>query len=313
MQARIAGLDREIGDIMADLDRQQAAALGLRTTLIGVVLNGTLAAVKGAAGVMGNSYALVADAIESTSDIAQSLIVYAGLKVAVTPRDEDHPYGHGKAEPLAVVAVAIGLAAAALIIMVQSAREIHTPHHAPAPFTLAVLAVVIIAKETLFRYAFQVAKEAGSSVVRADAWHHRSDALTSAAAFLGIGIALLGGPGFESADDWAAMFAGCIILWNAWLLLRPAVAELMDAATSPEVEAEVRRAAAGIRGVLGTEKCFVRKMGFDFFVDLHVLVDGDATVRQGHDIAHRVKDAVRAALPRVTDVLIHVEPPEHAD
>jgi cation diffusion facilitator family transporter len=284
------------------------AARGVRSTLVGIALNLILALVKGAAGYLGNSYALIADAIESLSDVFSSMVVYVGLRIAMKPPDENHPYGHGKAEPMAAMAVSIALFAAALLITVESIREIITPHHAPAPFTLWVLAGVVAAKEILFRYVFKVGEEVESMAVKTDAWHHRSDAITSALAFVGISIALIGGRGFEPADDWAALGAAGIIIFNAYRLLRPAIYELSDAAPAAEIEAQVRRVAATVPGVTSLDRCYVRKMGFDYYVDLHVKVDGDLSVREGHRIAHEVQDAVRHAYPRIAKVLVHIEP-----
>lgn len=282
----------------------------LQTTLLGILLNACLAAVKGIAGVIGHSYALIADAIESTSDIASSLIVYGGLKIASIPPDEDHPYGHGKAEPLAAMLVAFALLTAALAIIIQSIREIQTPHHAPAPFTLYILIGVVIVKESLYRYVINVGDKTQSTAVITDAWHHRSDAITSAATGVGIAIALICGPGYEAADDWAALLASGIIILNAIRLFRPALAEVMDAAPGNGMEQQVRDAALAVRGVTGLDVCNVRKMGLHYYVDLHVLVDGDLPVRDGHEIAHRVKDAIRKAQPRIHDILIHIEPTE---
>ena len=187
--------------------------------------------------------------------------------------DENHPYGHGKAEPLAAMAVSLVLFAAAAGVAIQSVREIRLPHHAPAPFTLVVLVVVIVIKETLFRYVFRVGDDVRSTAVKSDAWHHRADALTSIGAFIGISVALIGGQGYEAADDWAALFAAFVIALNAFSLLKPALEELTDAKPSPEFEAEVRRVAARHPEVVGTHKCHVRKMGFDYYVDLDVIVD----------------------------------------
>lgn len=288
--------------------------ISIRSTLVGVVCNALLAAIKAIAGVLGNSYALIADSIESTSDIASSLIVLGGIKIASTPPDEDHPYGHGKAEPLAAMLVAVALCTAAVGIGIQSYREIMSPHHAPAPFTLIVLIVVVIAKESLFRFVFKTGLKAQSTVVKTDAWHHRSDAITSSAAFIGISIAWIGGPGYESADDWAALFAACIIAFNGYRLLLPAVAEVMDRAPDPEIEESVRRVAGQVGGVLGLDKCYIRKMGFEYYVDLHVVVSGDVSVRSGHQIGHNVRDSVRRAIPKISDVLVHIEPQgEEAD
>lgn len=288
-------------------------AHGMRSTLLGVGVNAVLATVKLVAGLLGNSYALIADAIESTTDIFSSMVVWAGLRVAAKPPDADHPYGHGKAEPLATAAVAGGLFLAALVIAIQSVREILTPHHAPAPWTLVVLALVVIIKETLFRFVLKVGARIDSTAVQTDAWHHRSDALTSLAAFGGILVSWLGGSGYESADDWAALFAAGVIVFNAIQLLRPAIAELTDAAPPPELESDIRAAAQAVAGVQGLDKCHVRKMGFEFYVDLHVQVSAAMSVREGHQIAHRVKDAVRRAVPKLADVLIHIEPASESD
>lgn len=291
----------------------QPSRIGLQSTLLGILANAFLAAAKGVAGVLGNSYALIADAIESTTDIASSLIVWIGLKISGLPPDADHPYGHGKAEPLAAGAVSLALFAAAFVISIESIREIVTPHHAPAPFTLIVLLAVVIIKETLYRLVFRVGTRIRSTAVMTDAWHHRSDAITSAAAFIGISVALIGGDGYESADDWAALFAAAVIVYNASRMLRSALSEVMDAAPGPAIERGVRKTAQRVEGVIALDKCFVRKMGLSYYVDLHVTVDGKISVREGHDIARDVKNAILSAHPTVADVLIHVEPSDLLD
>jgi cation diffusion facilitator family transporter len=289
------------------------ALTGSRSTLWGLGVNAIVAAIKLAAGIAGHSYALVADAIESMADCMSSIIVWSGLRIAAKPPDENHPYGHGKAEPLAAAIVALGLLAAAAIIVAQSFHEIISPHQAPAWFTLVVLLGVIATKEILFRFVWKVGTDIESTAVKTDAWHHRSDALTSAAAFVGISIALWGGKGYEAADDWAALFASAVIAWNAWQLLKPAVAELVDTAPSPAVLERARAVAATVAGVAGLEKSYVRKMGFDYYLDLHVLVNGELTVREGHEIAHLVKDAVRQDNPRIVEVMVHIEPHDAHD
>jgi cation diffusion facilitator family transporter len=286
----------------------QRLASGAQLALTGVVINAVLAAMKVTAGVVGNSYALIADGIESTLDIFGSLVIWGGLQIAAKPPDIEHPYGHGKAEPLAAVAVSVTVIAAGIALAIQSVREIVTPHHAPAPFTLVVLILVVVAKELLFRRVVQIGHEISSTAVKADAWHHRSDAITSAAAFVGISIALIGGPGYEPADDWAALLACGLICWNGVKILIPALHETMDTAPPQQLEQEIRVTAAAVPGVLALDKCRVRKMGLDLFVDLHVEVDETLTVREGHTIAHAVKDALRSANPAIVDVLIHIEP-----
>ena len=276
---------------------------GLRATFAGMAVNVVLSGTKLAAGIAGHSHALVADAVESFADIFSSLIVWRGLVVAAAPADEDHPYGHGKAEPIASAIVAAMLLGAALWIVLTAFGEIRQPHQSPAPFTLIVLVVVVVAKEILFRFVSREGKALDSSAVRTDAWHHRSDAITSVAAGVGISVALIGGKGFE-----AAIAAAGVIAWNGWHLLRPALNELMDAAPSPEIIDQIRRIAGTTPGVDHVEKCIVRKVGYQYFVDMHVEVDPQMTVLDSHKIAHDVKDKIRDALPAVSDVMVHVEP-----
>lgn len=281
---------------------------GLRATFLGMVVNTLLAAGKMAAGFLGQSHALVADGVESLADLFSSLIVWRGLVIAAAPADEDHPYGHGKAEPLAAAMVATMLLLAALWIAVNSVREILRPHAAPAPWTLAVLVIVVLVKETLFRHVFHEAASVESNAVKGDAWHHRSDAITSLFAGIGIAVALVGGPGYEAADDVAALLASGVIAWNGWRLLREAFGELMDTAPDLALTQEVRRLAAGVPDVRGVEKCRLRKMGWHLYVDIHIEVDGQLTVERAHAIAHQVKDHLRAQLPKIRDVLVHIEP-----
>jgi len=281
---------------------------GLRIAKLALLVNAVLAVGKIATGILGNSYVLIADGIESTADIFSSVVVWGGLRVSVLPADENHPFGHGKAEPVAGIIVSMILLAAALLIAVQSVREILTPHHPPAWYTLPVLVVVVLVKETLFRAAFRTGRSLESTALKSDAWHHRSDALTSAAALIGISIALIGGKGYESADDWAALLACGVISWNGLRLLRSALDELMDASVSPEVVAQVRELAATVEGVAAIDKCRIRKSGLHLALDIHVVVDGDLTVRHGHEIAHLVKDRLLASQHRINDVTVHIEP-----
>ncbi|MDZ7266812.1 MAG: cation diffusion facilitator family transporter [candidate division KSB1 bacterium] len=280
----------------------------MRAVLTGVLVNASLAIVKIISGVVGNSYALIADGIESTLDIFSTTVVWGGLQIAARPPDANHPFGHGKAEPLAALVVALGLLGAALGLVIQSIREILTPHHAPAPFTLLVLLLVVASKELLFRFVLRVGEAINSTAVRSDAWHHRSDVLTSLAAFIGIAIALFGGPGYESADDWATLLACAVIGGNGVRLLRQAVREVMDTAPAPALAAKIREVSKSVPGVLAVEKCRVRKSGLTYQVDIHIVVDGEATVRHGHEIAHAVKHHLCAAGLDIFDVNVHVEP-----
>ena len=282
----------------------------MRSALLGMLVNLGLSVTKISAGIAGHSFALVADGLESGADVLSGLAVFFGLKVAVKPPDADHPYGHGKAEPLAALCVGLTLVGAAITIMAESIHEILTPHRLPAPYTLVVLAGVLTVKALLSRHVETVGDSIGSLAVKADAWHHRSDAITSAFAFLGISIALLGGPGWATADAWAALCAGVVILFNAWRQLRPAIQELGDIAPDPDITTRVREIAGRVPGVVGLDKCYVRKMGFSFYVDLHIIVNGDLSVREGHRLAHVVEDAVLEKLHQISEVLVHVEPEE---
>lgn len=286
----------------------ESASRGVRATLVAVVVSALLAAIKIIAGITGYSYALIADGVESMLDIMSALVVLGSLRIAVTPPNERFPYGYGKAEPLGAIVVASGLMIAATGIAIESVREILTPHHMPAPWTLIVLLLVVTTKEILFRYLTRTGTEIDSSVVRTDAWHHRSDALTSAAAFIGISVALIGGSGFEAADDWAALFACAIIARNGYRLFRAAIRDVMDAAPAPAIEDRIRELARRVQGVELVDKCLVRRSGFGYFVDIHIEVDGRVPVRDGHEIAHRVKDALMASDVTVLDTNVHVEP-----
>jgi cation diffusion facilitator family transporter len=266
------------------------------------------ASVKIVTGVVGHAYVLIADGIESALDVGGSIVIWGGLTVAARPPDKTHPYGHGKAEPLAALLVALCVLAAAIGLAVESVREILMPHHGPAPFTLGVLVVVIVIKEILFRYVNRVGQNLGSTAVQTDAWHHRSDALTSAAAFIGISVALIGGERWQSADDWAALFACAVIAANGVRLALPAFHEIMDTAPSAKIVKAICSVASSVPGVVDVEKCHARKMGLDYYVDLHVGVDGNISVHEGHEIAHRVKSAIRKGDSRVADVLVHIEP-----
>lgn len=285
-------------------------AAGVRAAILGLAVNTGLVVTKIASGLFGNSYALVADGVESTLDLFSSLIVWRGLRVAGREPDARHPFGYGKAEPLAAAIVAVMLLLAAVGISVQAIREIVVPHSAPAPWTLGVLVAVVLVKEGLFRRVSRVGSTTGSSAVTADAWHHRSDAITSGMAFMGILVALVGGPGWERADDVAALLASGIIFWNGTRLLRPAFADLMDRAPDPELVDRIRTVAEGVRGVRHIEKVMARSVGVGYRVVMHVHADPELPLRAAHALGGEVRSTVRTRLPEVLDVVIHMEPDE---
>ncbi len=280
----------------------------LKATYFSIIGNICLAFAKGIAGIFGNSYALVADAIESTTDIFASFLVLFGIKYSNRPADQNHPYGHGRAEPLITFLVVGFLIVSAVIIAHESIVNIGKPHELPEKWTLLVLAAIIIWKEYSFRIVLKRSKESNSSSLKTDAWHHRSDAITSVAAFIGIAIALFLGKGYESADDWAALFASGFILYNSYLIFRPALGEIMDEHLYDDLVADIRIISHKVKGIVGTEKCFIRKSGMKYHVDLHAIVDGTISVKEGHDLAHQLKDTLRQEISILGHVLIHIEP-----
>lgn len=285
----------------------------IRTTYFSILTNFLLALVKWLAGILGNSYALIADAIESTADIFSSILVLLGLRYSKRPADETHPYGHGRIEPLITFIVVIFLIVSAFVIAMESIENIRTPHDLPESWTLIVLAAIIIWKELSFRTIIKKSKILNSSTLKAEAWHHRADAITSVAAFIGISIALFCGPGYESADDWAALFASGLIVYNCYGIFRPALAEIMDENTYDELEETVRKKSINVEGVKLIEKCYIRKIGMYFQIDLHAVVDPTITVREGHDIAHNLKDYLMGNVDNIGNVFIHIEPYERTE
>jgi cation diffusion facilitator family transporter len=282
----------------------------IKATYFSIIGNTCLAIVKGLAGFFGNSYALLADAIESTTDIFSSLLVLFGIKYSNKPADENHPYGHGRAEPLITFLVVGFLITSATIIAYESILNIQTPHNLPKSWTLIVLGLIIIWKEISFRLVMKRSIETNSSSLKADAWHHRSDAITSIAAFVGISIALFLGKGYEAADDWAALFASGFILYNSYLIFRPALGEIMDEHLYDDLIEIIRVESKKVEGVIDTEKCFIRKSGMKYHVDLHAIVNATITVKEGHAISHKLKDTLRERIPELGHVLIHIEPNE---
>ena len=281
---------------------------GLRTSGTVFFVNLALALGKIVTGIAGSSYALVADGIESTADSATAIIVWIGIRISARPPDTTHPYGHGKAESIAALVVSLFVLGAATLIAFQSIRGIATPQTSPAPYTLLVLVAVIVIKEIMYRKIRRIGDSIHSGALKSDAWHHRSDAITSLAAFIGITIALIGGEGYEIADEWAALAACVVIAFNGTRLVLDALNDVMDAAAPRETQEAVRRIARETHEVVDVEKCRVRKSGLGVLLDIHVVVDGDITVRTGHEIAHLVQKRLHDAMPEIRDVVVHIEP-----
>jgi cation diffusion facilitator family transporter len=282
--------------------------LAVRTVIFSILGNAALATIKFLSGIFGHSYALIADGIESTVDIFSSFLVLLGLKYAERPADDNHPYGHGKAEPLITFLVVAFLILSAFTIAWQAIGNIQTSHELPEPWTLIVLSGIIIWKEITYQVVMSRSKKLKSSSLKAEAWHHRADAITSIAAFIGISIAIFGGEGFEVADDYAALVACGFILYNCYGIFRPALSEVMDENNFKELTEEIRMISLTVKGVEDTEKCYIRKAGMKYHVDLHAHVKGDLTVTEGHDIAHKLKDTLVNKIPQLGNVLIHIEP-----
>ncbi|NLN34100.1 MAG: cation transporter [Flavobacteriaceae bacterium] len=280
----------------------------LRTSVFSIVGNVLFAIIKFLAGVFGNSYALIADAIESTADVFSSVLVWTGLKYSTRPPDENHPYGHGRFETLSTFAVIGFLVVSATVIAYESIQNIKTPHEGPKVFTLYVLGGIILFKELSFQYVIKKSRQTNSSSLKADAWHHRSDAITSVMAFIGIAFAIFLGEGYEAADDVAALLASGIIIFNAYKIFKPVLSEISDEQIYDDLIRKIREIAITVPGVIDTEKCHVRKMGMDYYVDLHMIVDGTVSVIEGHKIAHDLKDEIQRKIPQVADVLVHTEP-----
>jgi cation diffusion facilitator family transporter len=286
----------------------ERAHQGARLVARGMALNAVLAVTKVGGGMLGHAYALVADGVESMTDIAISILIWAGFQWAAQPPDAEHPYGHGKAEAVCGLFTAVVILSASGGIGWHAIQEIRDPERLPQWWTLVILAAVVTVKVVFSRRLEQVGKDTESTALGAEAWHHLSDALTSAAAFVGITIAVVGGPAYGAADGWAALVASAVIAFNGIKIFRKSLNEVMDIAVPARMEGEVRALASRVPGVASLDKCRIRKSGLSYLVDIQVRVRGELSVREGHDIAHAVKDTLLSSMLRVSDVTVHVEP-----
>jgi cation diffusion facilitator family transporter len=283
-------------------------------TLLGVVMNAALAVGKLVGGWLGDSFALLSDAANSLGDVAISLGVLYALRVAQRPPDKEHPYGHTRAEGIAGLTVALLVGVAAAFIAWEAVQQLSEPHVVPARWTIAVAAVNLIIKEGLYHFSRRVGDRTGSTAIAATAWDHRADALCSAVVLVGLLAAVLGGPSWAVADDLAALAVAAAVMYSAAQLFIRAGRELMDMQADDTIVDQVRDSAADVSGVRGVETLWVRKSGLEYFADIHVEVDADLSVAEGHRIGHNVKDELLRSYPQLRDVLVHVEPydPERA-
>jgi cation diffusion facilitator family transporter len=296
----------------ARMTPERSLRTGQGSALQGILVNGALGAAKLAAGVFGHSYALIADACESFADVMGSCVTFYALKKASEPADSDHPAGHGRAETLASAVTALALIGVGVLIFWAAALSLYEPRHAPSPLTLLVLVPVIFVKERMFHWMRARGKKIGSLAVIADAWHQRSDVVTSVAALTGIIVAWAGGPAWNHADSWAAIAASLWLMGTGLWLLGPALHELMEGSVDPALLEFIQETSRNCPGIEGVDKVWVRKLGMRLMVDLHIEVDPDISVQEGHRLAHEVKAKLQGELPQVRDVMVHVEPYEEA-
>jgi cation diffusion facilitator family transporter len=292
----------------ARMNPERSLQRGQGSALKGILVNGALGAAKLLAGLLGHSYALVADASESFADVLGSCVTLYGLRLAAEPADMTHPAGHGRAETLAAALTAIALLAVGGLIFWHALLSLGESRPAPSPWSLLVLIPVILIKERMFHWMRGRGRETGSAALINDAWHQRSDVVTSVAALTGIIFAWAGGPAWNHADSWAAMLASVWLFGTGLWLLGPTLHELMEGSVDPTLLKFIYETSRSCPGILGIDKVWVRKLGMRLMVDLHVEVEPDISVQEGHRLAHEVKAKLQAELPQVRDVMVHVEP-----
>jgi len=280
----------------------------VRTAGAGLAINLLLGVVKLVGGIVGNSFALISDAVNSIGDSLGSGVVLFALRVAQKPPDSDHPYGHTRAESVAGLSVAWLIAFSAITVGWEAVTHMFDRHTAPAAWTLWIAAANVAIKEVLYRVNKSIGERIGSQSLVANAWDHRSDALCSLAVVFGIAAVRWGGPRFVWADEVAALVVVAAILWSAFHLLRSNAAELMDQQADEETVDAIRQATLKVPGVSAVEKLRVRRSGMECFADIHVEVDPNMTVERGHKIGHDVKERLINEITALRDVLVHLEP-----
>ncbi|HUI78200.1 MAG TPA: cation diffusion facilitator family transporter [Bryobacteraceae bacterium] len=281
---------------------------GQRVAAVGMLVSGTLAVYKIAAGLIGHSTAVFADGLESAGDVFASGFVLLALTLAAKPADEDHPYGHGRAEILTGLLIGLVLTAVGALISFNAFLRLGEPHLGPAHFVIWPLLVSLAAKSGLAAFKFRHGKRMRSAALDADAWNDTMDALSATVALIAVSLALYDPARFLDADRYGAFVVGLIVITSGLRVSHSTAMQLMDTMPAERLMSEIRAAAVLVPGVEGVEKCFARKTGLRYHVDLHLEVDPEMTVRQSHDIAHKVRLSILQRLDWVADVLVHVEP-----
>lgn len=278
-------------------------------TVVGMTLNIVLSIAKAAGGVLFHSQALLADAVHSLSDLVTDLAVIFGVKYWSAPPDRQHPYGHGRIETLVSAFIGIALAAVAVGLAWDAIGTIrHGSEHGPAGFAFAIAVFSIISKEVLFRWTRAKARHVHSSAMEANAWHHRSDAISSIPAALAIAVAYFF-PKLQFIDPVGAILVSFFVLYAAWTIVRPTLQELSETGVSREEQAKIYRMATSLPGILGAHALRTRNTGGAIWADIHIIVDPDMTVREGHDLSHQVRDLLVNSDLNIVDVVVHLEPP----
>ncbi len=307
-----AGWPKRIAFVADNTSMRPVYREAMRAAGLGLAVNMCLGIVKLIGGLIGQSFALIADAVNSLGDVVTSLAVLFALRLAQQPADDEHPYGHTRAEAIAGSNLALLVIVSALLVGWESVQRISVLHELPPVWTLWIAAANVLIKEGMYRYKLSVSRRTGSSALMANAWDHRSDAFCSLAVLIGLGIVRWGGPAWIGADEVSALVVVAAIVWSGAKLFRSSSSELMDSQAEHQLVCEIRQAAAAVPQVRAVEKLLVRKSGLEYFADIHIQVDAQITVEEGHRIGHAVKDRLTTRFKSLRDVLVHLEPYPHA-
>ncbi len=292
----------------------QRAHTARRIALLSVAVSGALAVSKLLIGWMAGSAAVIADGFESAGDVVGSSIVLLGLMAAARPPDDEHPYGHGRFEILSGLAVGVLLAAAGAGICVHAVENLSAPREVPAAYGVWPLIVSIVLKTGLSTLKFRYGRRTRSGALVADAWNDAVDILSGTVALIALGLTLLDPVRLLHADQYGGFVVGLIVVFTGARIIRETSMQLVDTMPDSGLMSQIRTVALAVPGVQGVEKCYARKTGFEYHVDLHLEVDPEITVRESHDIATEVRIRLKENLDFIADVLVHVEPaPAHRE